>query len=106
MNEADLAARGQRADQCYSEFIGPILRDCRAQYADRIADIAVQELNPAKRAEKITALATAMKILDNIDNGIRCVIEDGKIAQSAMLRVEEIDKMTATRKRLFEFMPY
>lgn len=102
----DLAARGQRADQCYNEFVGPALRDQRKVYADRIVEIAVSELDPKKRAEKLTALATAIRIIDNIENAIRLLIEEGKMAHAATIRVEEIERMTAPRRRLFEFMPH
>ena len=105
MIKQDLAARGQRADQCYNEFIGPALRDQRKIYADRIIDIATRELDAQKRSEKLTALATAIRILDNIDSAIRCLIEDGKMAQKAVIRIEEIERMTGPRRRLFEFMP-
>lgn len=106
MNDAELIARGQRADTCYNEFVGPALKETRAQYAARIADIAVTELDPKKRAEKITTLSTAMRILDNIDTAIRVLVENGKIAEAAQLRVDDIDRMTAPKKRLFEFIPY
>jgi hypothetical protein len=106
VNEHELAARGQRADMCYNEFIGPQLKDFRAQYTDRMTEIAVSELDPKKRAEKITALATAIRILDNIDTGIRCMVEDGKAAQASLLRVDKIERMSAPRRRLFEFAPH
>lgn len=106
MNNSELAARGQRADQCYNEFVGPAIREQRKAYAERIADIAVKELDPKARAEKLTSLATAIKILDNIDTAIRCLIEDGKMAQAATIRIDEIERMTAPRRRLFEFTPH
>lgn len=104
MNE--LAARGERANICYNEFVGPALKDQRAVYAERIAEIAVSELNPRKRADKITTLSTAIRILDNIDTAIRCLIEEGKMAERATMKVDEIERMTGPRRRLFEFMPY
>lgn len=106
LNKKDLAARGERADTCYNEFIGPALRDQRKVYAERIADIAVQELDPKKRLEKITSLATAIKILDNIDSAIRVLIEEGKMSQIAELRIADIDRMTASQRRLREFVPH
>lgn len=106
MNKQELAARGERASMCYSEFVGPALRDQRRVYAERIAEVAVQELNAAKRAEKITALAIAIRILDNIDVAIRCLIEEGKAAQVATLKIDEIERLTAPRRRLFEFTPH
>lgn len=106
MNDAELAARGERADICYREFIGPAIVAQRSAYVGRMAAIAVEELNPKARAEKITTLATAIKILDNIDQAIRALVEDGKVAQAAMLKVDYVDRMSAPRRRLFEFSPY
>lgn len=106
MNEHELAARGQRADMCYNEFIGPQLKDMRAQYTNRMTEIAVSELDPKKRAEKITSLATAIRILDNIDTGIRCMVEDGKVAEASMLRSDRVERMSAPRRRLLEFSPF
>lgn len=106
MTKDDLILRAERADKCYNEFIGPNLRDQRKVYAERIADIAVQETDPKKRAEKITSLATAIKILDNIDSAIKVLIEDGKVAHTATMRVEQIERMTGPRRRLFEFTPH
>lgn len=106
MNSKELAARGERADMCYNEFIGPALRDQRKVYAERIVSVAVEELDPKKRAEKLTALAIAIRILDNLDSAMRCLIEEGKMAQMATTKVDEIERMTAAQRRLFEFVPY
>lgn len=105
-NSKDAAVRGERADMCYNEFVGPALRDQRKVYAERITEIAVQELDPKKRAEKLTSLAIAIRILDNIDSAIRGLIEEGKMAHAASGRMEEIERMTAAQRRLFEVVPY
>ena len=104
MNE--LAARGERADICYNEFVGPALKEQRKVYAERIAEIAVNEPDAQKRADMITTLSTAMKIIDNIDTAIRCLIEEGKVAQIATLKIDEIDAMTEPSRRLREFLPH
>lgn len=101
----DLAARGERADTCYNEFVGPALKEQRKVYAESIAQIAVNELDPVKRTEAITKLATAMKIIDNIDTAIRVLIEEGRVQQRATLRIDELDSMTEPSRRLREFLP-
>ena len=104
MNEFEASARGQRAQQA-SEFIGPILDDIRASYMVRIADIAVKELNPAKRTEAITALSIALRILNNVDTGLAAIIRDGQMAENNILKVETVEKMGAHKRRLFDIAP-
>lgn len=106
MNKRELAARGERADTCYNEFVGPAIRDMREVYADRIVELAVQEVHPQVRADKLTSLATAIRILDNIDSAIRGLIEEAKVAHNATLRIDEIERMTAPGRRLREFVPH
>lgn len=106
MNEAELAARGERAHTCYKEFISPAIAEQRAEYARRMTEIAITEMDPKLRAEKITTVATALRILENIDRAIHTLVEDGKMAQAAMLKIDYVDRMTAPRRRLFEFTPH
>ena len=105
MNEHESAARGQRAETCYNEFIGPELATIRASYTARIADIAVKELDPKARTEKITALSFALRILDNVNTGIVAIVEDGKLAEKNMLRADEVERMTPSKRKLFNIAP-
>lgn len=105
MTDADLRARGQRAQLC-DEFIGPILADTKQGYLTRMADLAVSELNPTKRAEKITALAVALKVLSNLENGLNNAIEAGRIAERNLIQAEEIERLGRTQRRIFDIVPY
>lgn len=105
MNDPESAARGQRAETCYSEFIGPELANIRKSYAERIAEIAVKELDPKVRTDKITALSTALRILDNVNAGIVAIVEDGKLAEKNLMRAEAIEQMAAPKRRLFNIAP-
>lgn len=101
---AETAARGQRASLC-DEFIRPILDETKQGYLDRIAEIASSELNPKARTEKITALSIALKVLKNIDNGLYAAIEAGRVAERNMIRSDEVERMGAERRRLFDIVP-
>lgn len=104
MSEQEAAARGQRASLC-NEFIGPILEETRAGYMERMAEIAASELNPKVRAEKITALSIALKVLKNIDNGLNAAIEAGRLAEKNLIRSDEIERMGMERRRIFDIVP-
>ena len=104
MTEFEIVAKGQRAQQA-EEFIGPILDDIRASYADRIVEIASKELDPKVRTDKLTALSTALRILDNLSNGLDAVIRDGEVAEKNIIKVENIEKLSPGRKRLLGIVP-
>lgn len=101
---ADAAARGHRAALC-SEFIGPILKATREGYLERIAEIAATELGPKTRAEKITALSIALKVLGNLENGLNAAIEAGKVAQRSLLNTDKIERMASADRRLLDIVP-
>ena len=100
----EAAARGQRAALC-GEFISPILEETRSGYLSRMAEIAATELNPKVRAEKITALSIALKVLTNLTNGLQSAIEAGELAQKNLIRSDEIERMGAEKRRLFDIVP-
>lgn len=101
---AETAARGQRAELC-DEFIGPMLREIRTSYMERMAEIASTELNPRKRSEKITALSIGLKVLGNIENGLKSAIQDGNVAQASILKAREIEKMGVHERRILDMIP-
>lgn len=106
MNDATAlaAARGQRASLC-GEFITPILEDTKNGYLARIAEIAATELNPKTRAEKITALSIALKVLKNVSNGLDSAIEAGRVAERSLINSDRIERMGAEKRRLFDIVP-
>jgi hypothetical protein len=98
------AARGQRAQLC-NEFIRPILDETKAAYLARIADIAATELSPKVRAEKITALSIALKVVANLTNGLDAAIEAGRVAEKSLIRAGEVERMGHESRRLLDMVP-
>src|SRR4051812_38652648 len=96
VSDHEAAARGQRAALC-GEFITPILEETRQGYLSRIAEIAATELNPKSRAEKITALSIALKVLKNLTNGLESAIEAGRVAERSLIKSDEIERMGAEK---------
>lgn len=106
MNDTERKARGERAKTYRDEFLAPILSGHKAEYLDRIATVATTELNPRKRSEKIAALSTALRILDNIAKGLDAAVMDGAIAEAALLKAEKVERMGRDERRLLNIVPY
>lgn len=104
MSDAQAAARGQRAALC-GEFITPILDETRNGYLSRIAEIAATELNPKVRTEKITALSIALKVLNNLTNGLQSAIDAGELAQRNIIRSEDVERLGKDQRRIFDLVP-
>ena len=104
MNDFEAAARGQRASLA-GEFIGPVLADHRNAYLARIAEIATTELDANNRADKLTALSLALKMVSAIETGIATAVQDGEMAQSKILQAESIEKMSVHKRRLLNIAP-
>src|SRR5688500_17880598 len=104
MTDAELASRGHRAALC-DEFLAPMLAEVRDEHQRRIADIAVTELSPAKRSEKVTALAIGLKVIRNLEAGLKNAIETGKLAQNNIARAGEIEKLGREKRRLLDMLP-
>ena len=101
---AETAARGQRAQLC-DEFIGPMLKEIQSSYMERMAEIAVTELSPKARSEKITALSIGLKVLKNIEGGLNAAIEAGKVAQQSILKADQIERMGKEDRRILDMIP-
>lgn len=98
-------ARAERATRAYDEFIAPLLVETRDVYSARLVEIASTELSRDKRTDKITALSTAIRILDELENGIKAVMMDGPMAEQEKLRAEHLESMTPSQRRLFGLVP-
>jgi hypothetical protein len=105
VTEAERIARAQRADRAWSEFFEPMLAELRGAYSERLVEVANSELSRDKRADKITALANALKILEQVENGLQAAIMDGDVAANNVLRAEKMERMTAPERRLFGLVP-
>lgn len=98
-------ARAHRAQAALDEFILPILAETRATYSKRLVEIASTELSRDKRTDKITALSTAVRILDELEEGMKAHLLDGELATQEKLRADKIEKMTPSQRRLFGLVP-
>ena len=99
-------ARAHNAQRAWDEFIAPVVTQMRETYAARIVEIAATELSRDKRADKITALSNAVRILDQIEGGLAEAIRDGEVANVEKLRADKIEGMTAPKRRLLGMATY
>lgn len=106
MTEAERIARAQRAKAAWDEFCGPMIEGMVSEYSARMVEVANTELNPKKRADKITALANAIRIAENLKGGMREAIVDGEIAARDRLRADKVEQMSAAQRRLFGIAPF
>lgn len=105
MNEGERIARAQRAQQALDEFIAPILTETRDVYAARLVEVAATELSRDRRADKITALSLAIRILEALEDGIKAVLLDGEMAKKEKLRTEKVETMSRPQRRLLDMIP-
>lgn len=105
MTEAERIARAHRAESALREFFEPIIGELRETYSARIVEVATTELARDKRSDKITALSTALKIVDAVESGMRSAIRDGELAKADQLKNKKIEQMTAPQRRMLSMAP-
>jgi hypothetical protein len=106
LNEAERIARAHRGKVAFEEFFEPMLGELQNAYSERLVEVANSELNPANRADKITALSNALKILNNLEAGMKAIVTDGEIAMRDKARTDKIEQMTAPQQRLLGVVPH
>lgn len=95
-------ARGVRAQGALDEFLAPMFASLREEYTARINEVATTELHPTIRADKITTLSVALKVLAMLESGMTETIRDGDIARTEKVRAEKIEQMTDAQQRLLK----
>jgi hypothetical protein len=88
------------------EVVGPIFGELRSAYAERMVELANSELSRDKRADKLTALSNALRIVDQLEKGIGAIIVDGDIAERERIKAQKIENMTAPQRRLLNIGGY
>jgi hypothetical protein len=75
--------RAERAKLAYEEFVKPEMDFAREHYTRRLVEIATQEMDSRRRADKIANLSVALRIHEEIDKGFQLLAEDGSAAAAA-----------------------
>ena len=105
MTPQERIARATRAQGAWDEFFAPMLTEMRDEYTKRMTDEAVSELNRERRADKVGALAVALRVLSNLEGGMLETIRDGDLARKDKLKSDRILEMTDAQQRLLKIAP-
>jgi hypothetical protein len=102
VTETERMARAHRAQTAHEEFIAPMFAKLREEYLGRMAEVSATELNAQRRADAITALSVALRVLGTLDAGMREIMRDGDLAKAEKLKAEKIAQMTDAQQRLLK----
>lgn len=100
LTDRQIVERGERAKKALEEFVTPEFTYARQRYLDRIAEVAAQELSPALRQEKITTLALAVRVLNEVEGGVALVMHQGAHTREQLIRAEKLESLTDAQRRL------
>ena len=103
LNDAERIRRGQNAQRALVEFLDPAFEAVHEAYSQRLKEIATKT---PWEAGKITALANATRIVEEVRNQIAALVHDGSHASSNMIRVEKIEKLSPAKRRLLNIGPF
>lgn len=100
MTPTERLARAHRAQSAWDEFVSPMFAEMRNEYARRMVEVSNTELNRERRADAIATLSVALKVMDNLEGGMREAIHDGEIAHQEKLRAAKIEQMSDAQQKL------
>lgn len=106
LTDAQRVARGTRAKHALDEFVTPEFAYARQIYLNRMAEVAATELHPTLRADKITTLSLAVRVLDEVERGVAAVMHEGEHVRAEMIRAEKLESLTDAQQRLLKIAPY
>lgn len=93
-------ARATRAEAALTEFVAPEFATIRQAYLDRIVEVSTKELDSKVRADKLTCLSTALRIMDQVEAAVRNIVMDGSAANKIIDNRDRVERMSAPQRRL------
>ena len=87
----------ERAKASWNEFVGPCFQVVRAGYAVGLAEYAARCPEDTKR---ITKLAQAIKVLDDVESQMMAIIAQGVVAENDAKRAQQIAKIRPSMRQL------
>lgn len=99
-------ARAERAQAALDEFLSLMFANLRDEYLSRISEVAATELHPTIRADKITTLSVALKVVNALESGMAEILCDGALANAEKLKAERIEHMSDAQQRLLKITGY
>lgn len=103
MTDAERIERARRAQLALDEFLTPVFDIIGAEYLGRLKAITSRE---PWEAGKISSLANASRIVDEVRNQITALVLDGQEAQAKINRAKRVENMSASDRRLLGIGPF
>lgn len=103
LNDRERMERAHHAQRALDEFLEPAFAIVAAEYMARLNDLA--STTPWEAA-KITALANATRIAQEVRSQIVALVLDGQDAKRGMIRAEKIEELTPAKRRLLKIGPF
>lgn len=97
-DEALRMARAEQANAALTQFLAPAFDVCRAEYLEKLAEIASRPLTNDMRAG-MEKLALAVKVIDAVRGQITGLVLDGNLARDTAQRTAQLDALTPEKKR-------
>lgn len=98
-DEANRMACAERADQAMQEFISPALATIREDYTAKLTDVAAKHPMRGEPLAMVEKLATALKIVDQIEVQMRALIADGDAAKVDASRADQMARLNTEQRR-------
>jgi len=91
-------ARAEQADAAMKQFLSPAFDVVRAEYLEKLGEIAAKPLTADMRAG-MEKLALAVKVVDVVRAQLTSLIMDGKIAHADLRRADKIASLPTEKRR-------
>lgn len=89
--------RGRRAGEAVNEFVNPAFEHAHETYLGRMKELVSRE---PWETGKITALVTAMRVLEVVHSDMAAIIHDGEVAKCDLARVEKVASIPEAKRKL------
>jgi hypothetical protein len=102
MTPQERMERGSRAQRAIEEFMQPAFDVVCSEYAARLKEVAARE---PWAANKIAALANALRIVEEVQGQIVGIVYDGEHARQGKTRAEKIEQLSPAKRRFLNIAP-
>lgn len=97
MTPHDRLSEANNAKAALDKYLAPAFTVVEATYARRLTDLAAEK---PWEAEKITKLATALKIARSVRAQIEAIVADGKVAESEIAYAAQIERIPTHKRNI------
>lgn len=103
LTESQRIDRARRAQMALEEFLDPALNAVVEAYAARVEELAATQ---PWEAQKITALANAIRIAKQVKAQVMAIVYEGENAKRQKDHAAEIEKLSPAKRRFLDMVPH